>query len=285
MPTPVGGWFKAWGDAPDHVKIKRLARRLGHPFAGLWFTFRLWALTAKYAPADGILEGRLGRDEIEEALGWTGAPGDLIRAFLDERIMDDGAPGLRTHEWHPHQPNILQAAELGDLQSERKERRERERGERRQSRVGTVVPVEKSQYFLNWWAMVPGGTRHGVVQAYEAWCKYGLDDPGAAGDVKRAEVYQTYAAQLAHHGWRENYMRGGRNAALSYIRRRDWEHWAVKVQAPEPIQVAVVSLPERRDDTELRRDWSALKSSEGREWPGYEEAMAEVLAARKRGDN
>lgn len=277
MATRLNGWFKVWADAPDHVKMKRLARRLGHEYAGFWWVFRLWAVTAKYAPADGVLEGVLARDELEDVIGWTGEPGELIRALLAVRLLDE-AP-LRTHEWHEHQPKILEAEKLGE--------RATARGEENAPRRERDENAEKSAYFLHWWAMVPLGKRHGIGPAYQAWCRHGLDDPGAKGDAARAELYRNFAAQLGHDHWRGNFLNAGKNAALTYIRKQDWQHWSVKPPAdakPTPgVRTNTAAVERRRaeDEANLRRDWMAVDGNATREFPGYEEAMREMIEHSK----
>lgn len=241
--------------------------------AGVFYAVRLWATAYKYARADGVFEGVLGRDELEEYLRWDGKPGDLIAALVTARLLETSP--LRVHEWHPHQPRATEVTELGERQTERAEAR----ADARRARGGLMVPVDKSQYFIDFWRMIPMGKRHGINPAYESWVRQGLDDPGAAGDEKRAEVYRTFAAQLSHDHWRAAFINGNKNAALSYVRQADWLHWSVKQPtAPSAAPSAAMAAPAQRDEADLRRDWQAIAGNDAREWPGYEQAMAEVMA-------
>ena len=279
MDTPVE-WFKWFTGTVDHVKVKRLARALGSPCAGVYWLAKLWSLVAKYCPADGVFEGRIGREELEEELGWPGERGALLTALVHHRFLE-GSP-LRARAWREWQPGIMDARELGRRSHDRAVERAdvEEATARRQGRdPGTPPP---SEYFLSWWAMVPNGKRAGLRPAYKAWRKNGLDDPGAAGVALRENLCRIFRAQLANETWRRDF--DAKGTALSWMRKRDWEAAAAApaVAAPAPALPSYAPKGER-DDTDLRRDWSSIPGNDSRAWPGYDQAMQELL--RQRGRN
>lgn len=88
--------------APDHPKMRRLARRLGLPhFAAVGAMEMLWHWAARYAQ-DGAI-GRYDDADIAEALGWTEPAEGLINALTDAGFLDhDEQHRLVLHGWSEH---------------------------------------------------------------------------------------------------------------------------------------------------------------------------------------
>lgn len=275
--TPVE-WFKWFTGTVDHVKVKRLARTLGSQCAGVFWLAKLWSLVAKYCPADGIFEGRIGREELEEELGWPGERGALVAALIHHRFLE-ASPSLRARAWREWQPGIMDARELGRRAHDRAVERNdiEEATARRQGRDREPRELPPSEYFLAWWSMVPNGKRAGIRPAYRAWRKNGLDDPGPAGVALREILCRVFGSQLANDTWRRDFDTKG--TALSWMRKRDWEAAAAAtaVKPPTPATVLPFMKAGPRDETDLRRDWAALVGNGVREWPGYDQAMREMM--------
>jgi hypothetical protein len=92
-------------DLPDHPKTRRLRLRL-HCDQGtaVGYLACLWSWAFKYAP-DGDLS-RFEAEEIEDAAGWGGEPGQLHTLLVDCGWIDGGKrPGL--HDWHDHSGKLV----------------------------------------------------------------------------------------------------------------------------------------------------------------------------------
>jgi hypothetical protein len=91
------------------VSLKRrlLQRKLGAE--GVLALVDLWTWCAIERPS-GDLAG-IGDDEIEIACDWTGAPGALVAALVELRLLD-GAEGARSvHDWAEHNGYCATAAD------------------------------------------------------------------------------------------------------------------------------------------------------------------------------
>jgi len=88
--------------APDHPKMRRLARRLGLPhMAAVGCMEMLWHWTARYAQ-DGAV-GRYCDDDIADALHWTNPAERLITALVESGFVDrDETHRLVLHGWSEH---------------------------------------------------------------------------------------------------------------------------------------------------------------------------------------
>jgi len=267
-------WFKAFVGLSSHRKLRRLSARTAGELVresaaadfavGVFFWFRLLETAAKYARPTGILEGVLTPEELEHELGWSGAAGELVRTMVELRLLEERP--LRVHEWRDYQPQMAVAEQLGEMQRRRAE----------------AAPAEEerdpSPMFLRWWSMVPSGKKKAVGLCYQAWCRQALDGGGPASDALRAEVYTTFAQQIENETWRRGFIEKG--SALSYMRRADWRFWRV-ARPPannSTVEVPILSLPQRADEQDLQRDWAAIPGNADRKYPGYDTALAELMA-------
>ena len=253
-------WFKVFLGVSGHLKVRRLARRIGEPQrAALGLLLMLWEIGAKYAPGTGVLEGNIDQEELELELGWAGKPGALLTALIEARLIDRSP--LRIHEWTYHQPELQKLAGVRDPPGRR----------------APTAPPAPSAHFARFWARLPTGCKHGTGDAYKVWRRQGLDDDTDTANAERARLYRVLDSQLNNDHWRKGLSEdpvGG----LKYIRRRDWLLWGEKPEKPESertTEVQIIDPPRRNDEKDLRADWAA--ANEGREWPGYEAALAEMM--------
>lgn len=88
--------------APDHPKMRRLARRLGLPhMAAVGCMEMLWHWAARYAQ-DGAI-GRYDDDDIADALYWSEPAERLITALVESGFVDrDEQHRLVLHGWSEH---------------------------------------------------------------------------------------------------------------------------------------------------------------------------------------
>ena len=93
--------------APDHWKMKELARLCGVPsqYSLPWangIMERLWHYTAKYCPQGNI--GKVPDTEIAEVCGWPAkCAGDLVGALLQSGWLDLSEKyRLLVHDWPDH---------------------------------------------------------------------------------------------------------------------------------------------------------------------------------------
>lgn len=116
-------WFRVEADLVDHPKIFRLAEILGSQCAG-WYYIRLLAWTSRYAARGRLRDVTL--HAIEDACGWRGESGALLRAFVVVGLVDelenqaDGAT-LEVHDWWEVQRQYVVKAEK-DAERKRRER-------------------------------------------------------------------------------------------------------------------------------------------------------------------
>ncbi len=97
----------------DHKKTVRLRRRLGD--AGLVCLQKLWIEAARYEP-DGIID--MSEEDIEERMGWKGAPGLFVNALCDEKtqFLDRMPNGdFKLHNWEIRQPLIASQFERSEI--------------------------------------------------------------------------------------------------------------------------------------------------------------------------
>jgi hypothetical protein len=86
----------------DHPKVGRLCKLLGvERFAAVGIVESLWHFTAKHAPAGDV--GKWSDAEIAESMGWSRDAGELVKAMVDARLLDEleGAR-LAVHDWPEH---------------------------------------------------------------------------------------------------------------------------------------------------------------------------------------
>lgn len=95
---------------PDHPKTRALARLLQLPsYAATGLLEHLWQWTARYSPDGGI--GRWADAEIADGIGWEKDAGDLVRALLEARLVDDSAScRLVVHDWPEHAEDSVHRA-------------------------------------------------------------------------------------------------------------------------------------------------------------------------------
>ena len=100
---------------PTNPKTKRLSRRLGVGFAAtIGHLELLWHFTALHAPRGDV--GRHSDDDIEDACGWDGEPGQLVAALVAERWLDSHPTArLIVHDLPDHADNghKAKAAKMG----------------------------------------------------------------------------------------------------------------------------------------------------------------------------
>lgn len=93
-----------------HEKTLRLEARLGHE--GITRLLRLWTWAAEHRPK-GNLDG-LAAPEIEALVGWSGAPGELVRELVNFGWIDDpkrDGTRLKIHDWPEHQEYVVKRPE------------------------------------------------------------------------------------------------------------------------------------------------------------------------------
>lgn len=91
-----------------HPKTARLVIQLQCPrYAAVGLLETLWHFTAMYTPRGDI--GRYSDAELEYELGWDGAPGRLVDAFITAGFLD-AHPTYRlvVHDWHEHADQAVQ---------------------------------------------------------------------------------------------------------------------------------------------------------------------------------
>lgn len=95
--------------APDHPKMRRLARRLGLPhMAAVGCMEMLWHWASRYAQ-DGAI-GRYDDDDIADALYWTEPAERLITALVEAGFVDrDEQRRLMLHGWSEHCEDAVHA--------------------------------------------------------------------------------------------------------------------------------------------------------------------------------
>lgn len=88
-------YFEFHDSAPDHPKVRKLAKRLSiEGVQALGHMASLWAWTLRMAP-DGDL-GAYDHESIEIGAQWGGEEGAFVRAALDVGLLDEGP---RVHDW------------------------------------------------------------------------------------------------------------------------------------------------------------------------------------------
>lgn len=100
------GWIQVKEDLPDQAKLRNFRRLLGlkTKAEAIGYMVLLWLFTFKMAWRDGNLEP-WGEDGIEEACGWPGSPGELVKALRDCGKQVNGArgagflDGFNVHDW------------------------------------------------------------------------------------------------------------------------------------------------------------------------------------------
>jgi hypothetical protein len=89
-------------DLPDHPKYIKLKRLIGD--AAMETLVTLWGWVRRYRGADGVLTD-MQVDDVEIAARWRGAHGELVRALVATKFLDELEGGeLACHDWQVHQP-------------------------------------------------------------------------------------------------------------------------------------------------------------------------------------
>lgn len=96
-----------------HHKTKRLIRSLGTDAAWRLVCLFVWATVNR---PDGDLSG-LRDDDLEAAVDWTGARGQLVAALLDSGFIDGATGAYRIHDWAEHNPWAASAGARSDSAS------------------------------------------------------------------------------------------------------------------------------------------------------------------------
>lgn len=129
-------YFFLDANAPDCVKIKRVARSLGISHEKAFFlTVKLWCLARRRYP-DGVL-GDLLAAEVEEQVGWKGGAGRLVEAWRVAILLEVSEQGRYTvHQWAE---NSGYSKRLKELEKYRRY------NEKRAQRKEPLPPVNQSQ--------------------------------------------------------------------------------------------------------------------------------------------
>jgi hypothetical protein len=259
MAMPLS-WFRVFIGAPLHMKLRRLSRELGNECAGTHWALRLWNAAATYAPEDGVLERKFRPAELEEELGWTGAPGVLVTALLKVGLLDRP---LCVHQWSDHQPGIQPFAR-------------RSSGSRRRQRDEPPAggyPAEFEKY----WDLLPddGGWRTAKPRSYTAWLAQELN--GEAAAATRDEIYRALHSQRANDGWLFKHKNSN---GRTYLSARLWEGY---FRRPRTTDVPLLDPPQRADERDLKKEAEEVRADykthfPGREWPGDERAKEELTS-------
>lgn len=85
---------------PDHPKMLKIQRRLGH--GGCWAVVCLFLWVANNR-SDGNLTG-MSDEDIELAARWSGDQGALVRQLVDVRFLDGESGSYVIHDWAEHNP-------------------------------------------------------------------------------------------------------------------------------------------------------------------------------------
>lgn len=107
-------WIRIDTGAPDHPKVRRLARKLAIPVAvavGHLVTFWAWCGRQR---EDGWL-GDLEAEDIADAAGWTGDAEAFVAALRAAGLIDDAENGAELHDWLAYQGKNARAAALHAL--------------------------------------------------------------------------------------------------------------------------------------------------------------------------
>jgi len=93
--------------AKDHVKVKRLKRKLGIPlYQAVGILETLYQVAASSADDGGI--GRYCNEDIAIELEWEGDPDQLIQALVGSGLVDDCSTNrLTVHDWLDHAPDFI----------------------------------------------------------------------------------------------------------------------------------------------------------------------------------
>lgn len=99
-------WFKVHADVFDHPKTKRLCAALRDVNAAVYL-LRLWAWAVRYAPT-GMVKGRDLDFLLEDAAGWRGNPGELVKALVEAGYIDAEKGGYALHDWDEYQSGHIE---------------------------------------------------------------------------------------------------------------------------------------------------------------------------------
>ena len=94
-------WFKVHADVFDHPKTKRLCASI-RDVNGAVYLFRLWAWAVRFQ-ADGVVAGPDVTFVLEDAAGWRGESGVLVKALVASGHLDVTRAGFELHDWDEYQ--------------------------------------------------------------------------------------------------------------------------------------------------------------------------------------
>lgn len=131
---------------PNHIKTKRLKRRLGlKAFEVIGVLESLWQLTADCAD-DGAI-GRHTNEDIAAYMEWEGSPDELVAALVDSGWLDhDKDDRLVIHDWEDHMPHYIKER----IQKRGWRRKQRTCDEKTPDSPGTVQQLSGQCPALSW---------------------------------------------------------------------------------------------------------------------------------------
>lgn len=94
-------WFKVFVGVPDHKKVTRLMALLNNPLADA-YVVRLWNHCAAHQP-EGVFPADSAAFEVERAVRWDGARGELFAAFVTTGLLDVCGDTVEVHDWKTEQ--------------------------------------------------------------------------------------------------------------------------------------------------------------------------------------
>lgn len=96
--------------AIDHPKTKRLAKAIGAPaYAAMGLVEALVHWSCRYAPSGNV--GKYADDEIEEAVGWDGSPGQMVPTMIEAGFLEAHAEyRVVIHDWYDHADDAVHMA-------------------------------------------------------------------------------------------------------------------------------------------------------------------------------
>ncbi|MBK7865251.1 MAG: conserved phage C-terminal domain-containing protein [Archangiaceae bacterium] len=113
-------WFRVDGGFALHPKTLALCDALNEPLADAYI-LRLWSWVHCYAPTGHIPSRVTG--QIESAVRWRGAPGQLIKACTEVGWLEPVSDGFLVHDWHDYQAVFAQKAKKDAAKKRQRRRR------------------------------------------------------------------------------------------------------------------------------------------------------------------
>jgi len=215
----------------------------------------LWHFTARYAIRGDI--GRWSDDEIATALDWQGVPADLIRAFVDCRLLDEHVSyRLVVHDITDHADNAWRQclSDAGllfwDGSAPRRSQRGRPATETPVTGIKTPVklqmipqpePEPKPEPLLYMGAEPPISTELGFDRFYTSYPKkrHKPDAKKAWKQVDGARHLEAILAGVERWKASEQWLAGRIEDPSTFLRQRQWED-AVPARAADDTTAAQV---------------------------------------------